>query len=114
YVGPEFEGKLRVGFAFKRQAPSFWRVDRREVRISKPIRVKVQGKDRTGQKFSQSATALDVTKNGARLDGIGFLTWPGEVIEVKRGWRTGRFRVIWVGEREQAGQAGVYSLDPGK
>lgn len=114
YVGPEFEGKLRVGLAFKREAPSFWKIDRREARISKPMRVWVRGKDRGGQKFSQSATAVDISKHGARLDGIGFLTWPGEIIEVKRGWRTARFRVIWVGDRAQAGQAGIYTLEPGK
>jgi hypothetical protein len=115
YVGPEFEGKLRVGFAFKRQAPSFWKLDRREVRISKPLKIWVRGKDRTGQKYSQSAVAMDVSKNGARLDGIGFLTWPGEVIEVKHGWRTARFRVIWVGDAgPRASQVGVHLLDAGK
>ncbi len=89
YVGPEFEGKLRVGFAFKRQAPSFWKLDRREVRISKPVKVWVRGKDRAGHKYSQSAVAMDISKNGARLDGVGFLTWPGEVVEIKRGWKDG-------------------------
>lgn len=115
YVGPEFEGKLRVGFAFKRQAPSFWKIERREVRVSKPIKVWVRGKDRTGHQYSQSALAVDVSKNGARLDGIGFLTWPGETIEVKRGWKTARFRVIWVGDvGPRSGQAGIYLLDTGK
>lgn len=115
YVGPAFEGKLRVGFAFKRQAPSFWKIERREVRVSKPIKVWVRGKDRTGHQYSQSASAVDVSKNGARLDGIGFLTWPGETIEVKRGWKTARFRVIWVGDvGPRSGQAGVYLLDTGK
>lgn len=115
YVGPEFEGKLRVGFAFKHQAPSFWKIDRREVRVSKPVRVMVRGKDRTGRKFSQSAMALDISKNGAKLDGVGYLTWPGEVVEVKRGWKTARFRVIWVGDAgPQAGQAGIHLLDTGK
>lgn len=115
YVGPEFEGKLRVGFAFKRQAPSFWNIERREVRISKPIKVWVRGKDRTGHQYSQSALAVDVSKNGARLDGIGLLTWPGEILEVKRGWKTARFRVIWVGDvGPRSGQAGIYLLDTGK
>jgi hypothetical protein len=115
YVGPEFEGKLRVGFAFKRQSPSFWKIDRREVRVSKPVKVSVSGKDRTGKKFSQSAMALDISKNGAKLDGVGYLTWPGEVIDVKRGWKSARFRVIWVGEPgPQSGQAGIHLLDTGK
>ncbi len=115
YVGPEFEGKLRVGFAFKHQVPSFWKVDRKEVRVSKPVRVTVKGKDRAGRKFSQSAMALDVSKNGAKLDGVGFLTWPGEVVEVKRGWSSARFRVVWVGDvGPQSGQAGIHLLDTGK
>lgn len=115
YVGPEFEGKLRVGFAFKKQAPSFWKIDRHEVRISKPVKVTVRGSDRKGQKYSQTAMALDISKNGARLDGIGFLTWPGEVVEVKRGWKSARFRVIWVGDAgPRADQAGVFLLDTGK
>jgi hypothetical protein len=115
HVGPEFEGKLRVGFAFKRQSPSFWKIDRREVRVSKPVPVRVFGKDRAGRKFSQSATALDISKNGAKLDGVGYLTWPGEVIEVKRGWKKARFRVIWVGEAgPQSEQVGIQLLDTGK
>lgn len=115
YVGPEFEGKLRVGFAFKRQAPSFWKIDRREARVSKSVRVQVSGKDRTGRKFSQSAMAVDISKSGAKLDGIGYLTWPGEEIVVKRGWKSARFRVIWVGDTgPQSGQAGIHLLDTGK
>jgi hypothetical protein len=115
YVGPEFEGKLRIGFAFKRQAPSFWKIDRREVRVSKPVKVLVRGADRGGHKYSQTAMAMDISKNGARLDGIGFLTWPGEIIEVKRGWKSARFRVIWVGDAgPRADQAGVFLLDTGK
>lgn len=115
YVGPEFEGKLRVGFSFKRQAPSFWKIDRHEVRVSKPLNVRVSGTDRDGRKFSQSAMALDISKNGAKIDGVGYLTWPGEVIEVKRGWKSARFRVIWVGEPgPQSGQAGIRLLDTGK
>lgn len=115
YVGPEFEGKPRVGFAFKRPAPSFWKIERREARVSKPVPVTVSGKDRAGRKFSQSALALDISKTGAKLDGVGLLTWPGEVIEVKRGWKSARFRVVWVGDAgPQAGQAGIHLLDTGK
>jgi len=90
-------------------------MERRELRISKAVRVWVRGKDRTGHKFSQSAMAVDISKQGARLEGIGFLTWPGEIIVIKRGWRAARFRVIWVGDvGPQAGQAGIYLLDSGK
>ncbi len=116
YVGVELQGKIRVGVAFKREAPSFWRIDRKEYRITKAIRVWVRGMDRNGQKFAQSAFAIDFSRHGARLEGIGYLTWPGETIEVKRRWRTARFRVLWVGDKgtPQAGQVGLYALEPNK
>jgi len=114
YVGPEFEGKPRVGFRFKQQTPGFWKIGQHEVRISKLVRVRVSGEDRTGRKFSQSAMALDISKNGAKLDGIGYLTSPGDVIAVKRGWKKARFRVVWIGDAgPQSGQAGIYLLDTG-
>jgi len=116
YVGPEVGGKTRVGVAFKRPAPSFWRINRQEYRIAKALRVRVRGVDHNGNPFSQSAYAIDISRSGARLDGVGFLTWPGETIEVKRRWRKARFRVVWVGEigTPQANQIGIYSLEPNK
>jgi hypothetical protein len=117
YVGAELQGKARVGFAFNRPAPSFWRVDRKEQRINKKaLRVWVRGVDRKGQPFTQSAFAFDFSLRGARLDGTGYLTWPGETIELKRRWRSARFRVVWVGEigTLQAGQVGVFALEPDK
>ena len=114
FVGTEWQGKIRVGVAFKRQAPSFWRNNRRELRIPKSLRVWVRGMDRNGQKFSQSAQTVDISRHGARLNGIGYVTWRGETIEVRRRWRKARFRVVWVGDRAQADQVGVCSLEPEK
>lgn len=116
YVGRDLHGKLRVGAAFKNPAPHFWRVNRQQSRISKRIRVKVHGVDRNGHPFVQSTFALDISRQGARLEGIGYLTWPGETIQVKRRLRTARFRVVWTGEfgTPQAGDAGVFALEPSK
>jgi hypothetical protein len=116
YVASDTHGKLRVGVAFKRPAPQFWRINRREFRISKKIRVNVRGLDRNGHAFAQSSYAVDISRHGARLEGIGELTWPGETIQVKRHLRTARFRVIWVGQigTSQAGQAGIFALEPDK
>ena len=115
-IGPEFEGKLKVGVAFKRPVPNFWGNNRKELRISKSMRVLVRGVDRNGQKYNQSALTVDVSQHGARLDGIGYLSVPGASIEVSRRWGKVRFRVIWVGEigRPQAGQVGVICLEPNK
>jgi hypothetical protein len=116
YIGPEFEGKLKVGVAFKRPVPNFWGNNRKGLRISKAMRVWVRGVDRNGQKYNQSALTVDVSQQGARLDGIGYLSVPGASIEVRRRWGKARFRVIWVGEigRPQAGQVGVICLEPNK
>ena len=114
YVDKDAHGKQRVGAAFKRQAPHFWRVNRRESRIAKQIRVKVQGTDRNGNSFVQNTYAVDISRHGARLEGIGMLTWPGETIVLKRRLRSARFRVVWVGEvgTPQVNQAGILALEP--
>jgi hypothetical protein len=116
YVTRDVYGKLRVGAAFKRPAPNFWGINRRESRISKTIRVKIHGLDRNGHPFDQSTYAVDVSRHGARIEGIGYLTSPGEIIQVKRHLRTVRFRVVWIGDigTPQAGQAGIFNLEPNK
>ena len=112
----ELEEKARVGFALNQPAPGFWRIDRKEERITKALRVLVRGVDRNGQPFAQSAFTVDFSHRGARLEGIAYLTWPGEIIQVKRRWRKARFRVVWVGEigTPQAGQVGVFALELNK
>lgn len=116
YVGPEFERKLKVGVAFKCPNPDFWGKKRKELRIPKSLRVWVRGVDRNAQKFTQSALTLDVSQHGARLDGISYLTVPGETVEVRRWWRKAYFRVVWVGEigRPQAGHVGLFCVEPNR
>ncbi len=116
YVGTDVYGNSLVGIAFKRPAPHFWRANRREARISKRIRVTVRGSDRNGNPFVQTAYALDVSRHGARLDGIGYLTCPGETVQLKHHWRIAHFRVAWVGQvgTPQDGQVGIFALEPKK
>jgi hypothetical protein len=116
YAERDVYGKLRVGASFKSPAPHFWRINRQESRISKKIRVNVLGVDRNGHRFVQNTYAVDISRHGACLEGIGYLTWPGETIRVKRHLRSAHFRVVWIGEMgsPQAGQAGVLALEPNK
>jgi hypothetical protein len=87
-----------------------------ENRSHQAVRVWVGGSDPNGNPFSQSAYSLDISRSGARLDGVGFLTEPGMILEVKRGWKKAQFRVVWVGEvgTERAGQVGIRCLEPDK
>jgi len=98
FVQQEAGGKTKAGLAFKRSAPGFWRTNPRKARMAQTIQVWVRGIDRNGNPFVQSAHTIDVGKSGARLDGVGYLTGPGEIVQVKRGWRKARFRVVWIGQ----------------
>ena len=72
----------------------------------------VKGTDARGNQFKQSSYTLDLSPDGARLDGIGFLTTPGQTIEVRRLWRKKKFRVVWIGHvgTTEANQVGVMGL----
>ena len=116
YRGKDWQGNPQAAIAFGGTIPNFWRVTRRDRRIPVSVPIKVRGVDSEGHQFTQSAQAIDVSRHGARLDGIGYVTRPGETIEVKRRWQSARFRVVWVGNpgTAEAGQAGVYALQPEK
>ena len=116
YRGRDHYGKPHAAIAFGGPIPNFWRISRREKRVAASVPIRVRGVDEQGQPYTQSAQAVDVSRHGARLDGIGYATRPGETIEVKRRWHSARFRVLWVGDpgTPQADQAGVYALQPEK
>jgi len=117
YIEQIPEDKSLVGVALKYPSAQFWEKTRRNPRIPKNIRVIVKGVDRNGHPFVQSSYTVDISKSGARLDGLGYLTGPGETIEVKRPWHgKARFRVIWIGQigMEHSNQIGIYSLEEEK
>jgi len=112
---PHRQGGREVGLAFQKPAPAFWRKTRRSTRAAQTFRVFVRGTDRNGNPFSQSSQTTDISEDGARLDGVAYLTAPGQVIEVKRRWHgKARFRVAWVGQigTSESNQIGIYNVDP--
>ena len=116
YLDPYSERETKVGLAFKYPIPNFWRRSRRQVRFPKSLRVTVRGTDSRGHPFKQSAYTIDLSKDGARLEGLGFLTSPGQIIEVQRFWRKKKFRVVWIGQvgTPESNQIGVYGLQSEK
>jgi len=116
YVDRYSEREIRVGIAFKQPIPDFWKKSRKKPRYPKTLRVIVKGTDTKGHPFSQSAYTIDLSQDGARLDGIGFLTSPGQTIEVRRLWRKARFRVVWIGQvgTSESNQVGVFGLQAEK
>jgi hypothetical protein len=59
---------------------------------------------------------VDVSKSGARLDGVGYLTGLGDIIEVRRFFRKASFRVVWIGDMgtSEANQIGIVCLEEEK
>lgn len=116
YVAAGERGTTRAGVAFRQPLAGFWRKARLRPRIPRALKVWVKGKDRQGHPFSQSAYTINISRSGARLDGPGVLTGPGDIIEVKRGWHKARFRVVWTGAigTPEANHIGICCLDSDK
>ena len=109
YLDTYSDRETRVGLAFKQPVHDFWKRTRKKPRVPKTVRVIVKGTDPKGHPFAQTTYTVDLSEDGARLDGIGFLTSPGQTIEVRRLWRKARFRVVWIGHvgTTESNQAGV-------
>jgi len=116
YLDPYTDRETRVGLAFKQPVSGFWKKNRKKPRVPKTFRVIVKGIDPKGHPFAQTAYTVDLSQDGARLDGIGFLTTPGQTIEVRRRWRKARYRVVWIGHvgTSESNQVGVYRLQSEK
>jgi hypothetical protein len=81
---------------------------RAERRLVIALPVRVYGMDGEGKPFSRAALTLDITRDGARLDGLPQLPI-GEVVGVQFGGDRARYKVIWVGEvgGKREGQIGL-------
>jgi hypothetical protein len=88
----------------------------REMRVRMQLEVRVWGMNSSGKPFSQTARTVEISGNGARLEGIAGLQQPGEIIGVQHAGQKARFQVLWIGEKgtPQAGQIGLACLEPGK
>jgi PilZ domain len=86
----------------------------KRARLAVPVRISRRMEE--GSISSQMACTLDVTIEGARLNGVYSVKGPGEVIAVERGKNKALFRVVWVGARgtPHTGQLGVQCMEPGK
>jgi len=85
---------------------------RREQRLDKALAVRISGLDYDGHPFEQTARVVDISRRGARLDGVFCLRSPGAVIEVRYGRKRARYGVIWLDASR--GQAGICCAEPDK
>jgi len=87
---------------------------RRHERFKRDLTVKIYGTDSPGRPFSQTASVVDVSEQGLRLEGVHVLDRPGRSVLVERRGEKALYRVIWVGAGALAGQAGLMNLEPQK
>lgn len=76
--------------------------------------MKVFGSDTEGNPFAQTAYAWDVSRWGARVDGIQCLRNPGQLVDVQYKGQTANFIVVWMGKpgSKEHGHVGLKNLVP--
>jgi len=87
---------------------------RRHQRFKSKLTVKIYGTDNLGQPFSQTASVVEVSEQGLRLEGVEVLDRAGRSVIVERRGDKALYRVMWVGAGALAGQAGLMNLEPQK
>jgi hypothetical protein len=85
---------------------------RRNPRVSARLPVRIWGMDVYSRPFMQLATAMNISRNGALIQGMRRQVRPGEILEVQLGHEKAQFRVTWVGKlgSRKDGEIGVQML----
>ena len=89
---------------------------RREPRKEVKVPVRIFGTDVNGKTFSENLFTVNVSREGAKLEGVRPPIKVGETIGMVHGQSKGRFCVKWVGEpgTAQEGQIGLQNVSPEK
>jgi hypothetical protein len=85
---------------------------RREARKEVTLSVRIYGTDSNGRPFSDCVSTVNVSMEGAMLEGVNRLITPGEIIGLSYGKNKARFRVQWVGHpgSGQQGRMGIHNV----
>ncbi|HXZ78985.1 MAG TPA: PilZ domain-containing protein [Terriglobales bacterium] len=85
-------------------------------RVPVSIPVWVFGVEASGLPFAQAAQTVEISKSGAMLEGMRYAPRSGGIVTVQCGQKKGRFKVIWVGEKNtpKAGRLAIRALEPAK
>jgi hypothetical protein len=86
---------------------------RRELREDERLVVMIDGRDKTGERFTEQVVATGVSKTGALLSGISRHLRSGDIIWVEHRGKKSRFKVVWVRDSEslQLIQAAIHLLE---
>ena len=82
-------------------------------RLHIALAVTISGFDSNGNRYTQSATTVEIGVNGMRLRGVQCLRAPGELVQVEYQGRRARYRVAWIGAKgtSREGLAGLQGLE---
>jgi PilZ domain-containing protein len=82
---------------------------RRKRRVEAQLPVRVWGMDAKTQPFTQTAMVNNISRSGARLEGMQRMLKPGEFIHVQLGADHAQFRVVWAGKvgTQREGEVGL-------
>jgi PilZ domain-containing protein len=88
---------------------------RRQARKEVALSVRVFGTDANGRPFSDCVSTINVSLEGAMIEGLNRPIRAGEVIGLTYGKNKARFRVQWVGQpgTVQQGRMGIQNVVPG-
>ena len=89
--------------------------DRVEKRLVISLSIKVYGMDSEGMTFNQPAHTLDITHDGARIEGLPSVVLDS-IVGVQYGGEKSRFRVVWIAEMggRKEGQIGLQLISGSK
>lgn len=88
----------------------------REKRVPQKVSVRHYGLDASGHPFTDNVFTVDVSSNGACLDGVFRALRVGDVVGIQCGNMKARFKIMWVGQPNtpRQGRIGVTSMERGK
>jgi len=87
--------------------------NRRDLRIDLTLPVLLTGTDVTGRPLNQRVMTINISRRGAKLQGVHGMLKQGDTISLARLQKKEQFRVAWVGAEGSAaaGQIGVAAVD---
>ncbi|HEY7095704.1 MAG TPA: hypothetical protein VH437_03205 [Terriglobales bacterium] len=86
--------------------------NRKTLRVSATLPVRIWGLDANAQPFMLLASATNISRHGAAIRGVNRSIRPGEILQVQFESQIAQFQVTWVGRPGtiRDGELGISSL----
>lgn len=90
-----------------------FKIERRDARVRAELPVRLSATDASGQSFEQKVLTVNISHQGALLEGVRRKLDRGTLVSLSRLHKQEQFSVVWIGEENSAmaGQIGVSAVD---